>query len=84
MHLLNVIHVSNGGIGLGVLGKADEAETTAATGVAVLDDNLRLLVRVACEWEKSTYGFLNLTELLELAAKSAIVRVPSEATVVAS
>ena len=37
----------NGGIGLGVLGETDKAETTAATGVAVLDDNLRWSVTVA-------------------------------------
>jgi len=83
-YLLNVIHVSDGGISLGVLGEANEAETTAATGVAVLDDNLLSLVRVACVWVKSTYGFLNLTVLLELGAESSVISVPCEATVVAS
>jgi len=52
MHLLHVVHVSNSGIGLGVLGEANKAETTAATGVTVLDDNLRLSVRVAWQWVK--------------------------------
>ena len=39
-----VVHVRNGGVGLGVLREADEAETTAATSIAVLDDDLRMSV----------------------------------------
>jgi hypothetical protein len=66
MHLLNVIHVRDRGIGLGVLSETNEAEATAATGVAVLDNNLGLLARVACAWWSNTYGLLDLTELLEL------------------
>jgi hypothetical protein len=41
---LDVIHARDGSIGLGVLAEANETEATAATGVAVLDDDLRLLV----------------------------------------
>lgn len=37
---LNVIHVLNRSIGLGVLGETNETEAAAATGVAVLDDDL--------------------------------------------
>lgn len=84
MRLLNIVHVSDGGVSLGVLGEANKAETTAATGVAVLYDDLRLSVMVACEWARDTYGFLDLAELLELAAESLIIGVPSEATVVKS
>ena len=47
MRILNVVHVSNSSVGLAVLGEAHKAETTAATSVTVLDDNLRLSVRVA-------------------------------------
>jgi hypothetical protein len=83
-YLLDVIHVSDGGISLGVLGEANEAETTAATGVAVLHDDLQSSVRVACGWVKSTYSLLNLTILLELGAESGIISVPCEATIVAS
>lgn len=81
--LLHVVHVRNGSVSLGVLSEANKAETTAATGVAIFDDNLRLLVRVMRVRMKSTYGFLDLTELLELGAECAVVGVPSEATVIA-
>jgi len=84
MRLLDVVHVGDRSVSFSVLRKTDEAETTAATGVAVLDDNLRLSVRVAWGWVKTTYGFLDLAKLFELGAKSAIVGVPCEATVVAS
>ena len=47
-----VVDVCDGGVSLGVLGEANKAETTAATGVTVLDDNLRLSVRVAWRWMK--------------------------------
>jgi hypothetical protein len=83
MSLLNVIHVGDCGISLGVLSETNEAEATAATGVAVLDDDLDWLARVACACWNNTYGFLNLAELLELGAQSAVVGVPGEATVVA-
>ena len=83
MRLLNIVHVSDGSVSLGVLGEANKAETTAATGVAVLYDDLRLSVMVACERARDTYGFLDLTELLELATKSLVVRVPCEAAIVA-
>ena len=82
--LLNIVHVGDSGIGLGVLRETDKAETTAATGVAVLDDNLRWSVMVAWERTKSTYGLLDLTKLLELGAKGLIASVPREASVVAS
>jgi len=61
-----VVHVGDSGVGLGVLGEADEveAETTAATGVAILDDGLCMSVIVAkTEMMEKTYGLLNLTEL---------------------
>lgn len=45
--LLNVIHVCDRSVGLGILGEAHKAKATAATSVAVLDDDLCLLVRVA-------------------------------------
>ena len=48
MRLLNVVHVRNSGVSLGVLREANKAETTAATGIAVLYDDLCLLARVAC------------------------------------
>lgn len=76
MRLLNVVHVGNGRVGLGVLGEANKAETTAATGVAVLHDDLCSLVRVACGWAEGTYSFLDLTELFELATESLIIGVP--------
>ena len=82
--LLNIVHVGNRGIGLGILGEANKAETTAATGVAVLDDNLRWSVMVAWERMKGTYGLLDLTEFLELGAEGLIASVPCEASVVAS
>lgn len=61
-----VAHVGDSGIALGVLREADEAEaeTTAATGVTVLDDGLRRSVMVAkMEVLGKTYGLLDLTEL---------------------
>ena len=48
VRLLNIVHVCDGGIGLRVLGETDKAETTAATGITVLDDDLRWSVTVAC------------------------------------
>jgi hypothetical protein len=43
------------------LGEADEAETTAATGVAVLDDNLRMsVIGAKMEVMVNTYGLLDL------------------------
>lgn len=41
------------------------------------------LVRVAWMRVKSTYGLLDLTELLELLAQGLVVGVPCEATVIA-
>ena len=64
------------------LQESNGADITAATGIAVLDDDLRLLVRVASEHVEGTYGFLDLAELFELAAQSLVVRVPGEATAV--
>lgn len=60
-----VVHVGDGGVGLGVLREAHEAEaeTTAATGIAVLDDNLRMSVTVAKVKDmEETYGLLDLAE----------------------
>ena len=81
--LLHVVHACNGGISLRVLGKANETEATAATGIAVLDDDLRMLVKVAWGGLKATYSFLDLTELFELLAKNGIVSVPGKASVIA-
>lgn len=39
-YILDVVHVLHGVVCLGLLGKSDEAETAAAAGVAVLDDDL--------------------------------------------
>lgn len=83
MRLLNVIHVRDSGISLGVLSEAHEAEATATTGVAVLDDDLRWLVKVAWVRGRSTYRLLDLAELLELGAEGLVVGVPCEATVAA-
>jgi hypothetical protein len=83
MHLLNVIHVRNGSIGLGVLTEANETEATAAAGVAVLDDDLRALVKGALGRARNTYSLLDLAELLELGTESLVVGVPGEASVVA-
>lgn len=47
MRLLNVIHVRDGSVGLGFLTEANETESTAATGVAVLDDDLHALAKSA-------------------------------------
>lgn len=74
--LLNIVHVCDSGIGLTVLGETDKAETTAATGITVLHDDLRWSVMVACECVKGTYGFLDLSELFELAAQGLVVSVP--------
>ena len=84
MRSLHVVHVCNSGVSLGVLRETNEAETTAATGITVLDDDLRWSVVVAWVWVGCTYGFLNLTELFELAAKSLVIGVPSKAAIVAS
>jgi hypothetical protein len=40
-NLLYIVHGSDGSIGLGVLGKADEAETTTTTSVTILHDDLQ-------------------------------------------
>lgn len=82
-----VVHVGDGGVGLGVLREADkaEAETTAATSIAVFDDDLRMSVIVAVmERMEETYGLLDLTELrLNSSHLARRVRrsVPGEATV---
>jgi hypothetical protein len=83
MRLLDVIHVLDGIVGLGVLAEANETEATAATGVAVLDDDLRVLVKGALERVGNTYSLLDLAELLELAPEGLVVGVPGEASVVA-
>lgn len=38
--VLDVVHGRNSILGIGVLGESNEAETAAASSVAVLDDNL--------------------------------------------
>lgn len=81
--LLHVVHARNGGISLRVLSEANETEATTATGVAILDDDLRMLVKVAWGGMKVTYSFLDLAELFKLLAKNGIVGVPGEASVVA-
>lgn len=40
LYSLDVVHGGNGGVGLRVLGKANEAKATAASGVAVLHNDL--------------------------------------------
>ena len=84
MRSLHVVHVCNSGVSLGVLRETNEAETTAATGITVLDDDLRWSVVVAWVWMRCTNGFLNLTELFELAAESLVIGVPCKASDVAS
>jgi hypothetical protein len=39
-NLLDVVHGGDRGIGFGVLSEANEAETTTAASVSVLDDDL--------------------------------------------
>jgi hypothetical protein len=41
MRLLDVVHVLHGVVGLRLLGEAHKAESTAAAGIAVLDNNLK-------------------------------------------
>ena len=43
--LLNVIHVRDSSVGLGVLTEANETKATAAAGVTVLDDDLHTLTK---------------------------------------
>jgi len=60
---LNVVHVLDGVIGIGLLGESDKAESTAAAGVAVLHDD----------------GLLDGTELLELGTEGGVIGVPGKA-----
>jgi len=61
---LLVVQSLHGRVGVCVIGEADEAKASAATSVAVLDDN----------------GFFDLAELLELLAEGAVVGVPGKAS----
>ena len=73
-----VVHVGDGGVGLGVLREANKAETTAATGVTVLDDDLGMSVIVAkMEVMVKTYGLLDLTELLAFLVEGLVIGVAS-------
>jgi len=60
---LNVVHVLDGVIGIGLLGESDKAESTAAAGVAVFYDD----------------GLLDGTELLELGTEGGVIGVPGKA-----
>jgi hypothetical protein len=83
MCLLDVIHLLDGSISLGILAEANETEATAAAGVTILHDDLRSLAKGALRRVRSTYSLLDLTELLELGAKGLVVGVPGKASVVA-
>jgi hypothetical protein len=61
---LLVVHSLHSSIGLRVLGIANEAEAPATSSIAVLDDD----------------SFFDLTELVELLAKSLVVGVPRKAS----
>jgi len=61
---LNVVHGSDGSIGIGLLAVANETETTAASGITVLD------------YDSLLYG----AELLELLTESILISVPCEAS----
>lgn len=39
-NILDVVHGSNGSVGISLLAVTDESETTAAAGIAVLDNDL--------------------------------------------
>ena len=82
MRLLDVIHLVDGSISLGVLAEANETEATAAAGVTVLDDDLGALVKGALGRVRNTYSLLDGTELLELGAEGLVVGVPGKASVV--
>lgn len=58
----DIIHGSNGSFRFGLLGEANEAESTAAAGIAVLDDN----------------GFFDSSKLLKLSAEGRVICVPGE------
>jgi hypothetical protein len=82
--LLLVVHGVHG-VGSLILGSvANETETTAAAGVAVLDDGLenkrvRLDAIGRSEGQKeSTYSLLNNTEFLEALAQRHVVCAPGE------
>lgn len=38
--ILDVVHGSNGSVGVSILGETDESEATAAAGIAVLNNDL--------------------------------------------
>lgn len=57
------VHVGDSALGISLVAVTDEAEATAATSVAVLDNN----------------GLLNSAELLELGTEHVIIRVPGQA-----
>jgi len=61
---LDIVHVLHGGVSLGILGEANEAKATAATSIAILDDD----------------SFFNLAEFFELLAKGSVIGMPCEAT----
>lgn len=82
---LGVVHGVHGVGSLIVAGVADEAETTGAASITVLDNDLegkrvRYKFVVMTNGEK-TYSLLNGSELLELLAESVIVSGPSETSV---
>jgi len=60
---LDVVHGSDSSLGVGLLAVTDEAETTAATSVTVLDDD----------------SLLDGAKLLELLTKRILISVPCEA-----
>lgn len=81
INLLDVVHLLDRIVGGLFVGEADEAEATATTGVAVLNNNLYTILSEGLTSNvQGTYSLLDLAILLELSAESAIVGVPCEAT----
>jgi len=83
-HLLDVVHGLNGSIGISIGLVTNETETTAATSVAVYCQSLIFLCRggLALLPVLDNNGLLDHAKLLELGAKSLVISVPCEATIV--
>ena len=79
-NVLHVVHSRDCRFGIFLLVISDESETTASTSVAVLDYNLMMAIRYGPYdvWSMN-YRFLNLTELLKLRPKRAVIGVPGKA-----
>lgn len=80
--LLDFVHARDCSLRLSVALETDEAEASAAAGVAVFDNNLgRELVHQGFREERCErmYRFFDNSEFLELGAQGGVICVPSEA-----